>query len=305
MIDRKLACIFLFGTILWCQTQGAGNPRNLPPRALGADDVIALSVYGAPELTRNFRIGADGQLTLPMVLLPITAKGLQPSQLEVVIANALKENRILVRPAVSVTVQEYASRPITVLGAVRRPLTFQASVTVTLLDALAKAEGITPEAGPDILLTHADSPDVTHIPIHKLMYEGDASLNYLLQGGEQIRVPEAAKVFIMGNVKRPGAFPLRDPSDATVLKFLAQAEGLTPFSQAEAVIYRRDRSTGQRSEINVPLRKILDRKVPDEFLQPDDLLYVPEARGKRLTAATLDRLVGFGSNAASVLVWRF
>jgi polysaccharide export outer membrane protein len=300
MMYRTVVALFLIPAAIRCQGPA---PQ---PHPLGPDDMISLSVYGSPELTRNFRIGGDGQLTLPMVLLPITAKGLLPSQLESNIVKALRENRVLVNPLVSVTVVEYSSRPITVLGAVHRPVTFQATGTLTLLDALARAEGLNPEAGPEILLTRAgDAAEPIRIPVHKLMYEGSPELNYRLQGGEQIRVPEAAKVFIIGNVKRPGAFPLRDPADATVMKFLAQAEGLTPFSQSEAIVYRMNRQTGERTEIAVPLKKIMDRKTPDVHLQADDLLYVPEAKGKRLTATAIDRVIGFGSSAASVLVWRF
>ena len=137
------------------------------------------------------------------------------------------------------------------------------------------------------------------------MVDGDPALNYRLYGGEQLRVSEAGRIFVVGNVRRPGAFVVKDPADATVLKVLAQAEGLTPFSQAEAFVYRRDRMSGAHSEVSIPLRKILQRKAPDEPLRTDDVLFIPDAKGKRLTAGALDRLIGFGSQAAAVALYRF
>src|SRR4030095_9083764 len=58
----------------------------------------------------------------------------------------------------------------------------------------------------------------------------DPDMNVRLSGGEEIRVPEASKIYVVGSVKRPGAFPLRDAADTSVLKLLALAEGLAPYS---------------------------------------------------------------------------
>ena len=67
---------------------------------------------------------------------------------------------IVVDPFVTVAVVEYASRPINVTGAVHKPLTFQAVGPVTLLDAIARAEGLNTDAGPEILVSRP-GPDPT------------------------------------------------------------------------------------------------------------------------------------------------
>src|SRR5437868_5354992 len=133
---------------------GAGG--NLPAHKIGVDDMVAISVYDSPELTRSVRVSAEGQIHLPMMKQAIPAAGLLPRQLAVAIAEALRAERILVDPVVGVTVAEYRSRPVRVAGAVRRPVTFQAFGTVTLLDAITRAEGLAPEAGPEILLIRRD-----------------------------------------------------------------------------------------------------------------------------------------------------
>jgi polysaccharide biosynthesis/export protein len=274
---------------------------NLPAQRLGVDDLVAVSVYDAPELTRTVRVETDGTIHLPLLRNGITATGIYPGQLESSIATELKDEEILVDPLVKVTVVEYYSRPIAVMGAVKKPLTFQAVGTVTVLDALAKAEGLTSDAGTEILLTRSDQ--IEHISLKRLMKDADPAVNYQLHGGEEIRVPEAGKIFVVGNVHKPGAFPVRDPGDESVLKMIALSEGLTPYSAKIAYIYRRDAS-GVKKEIPVELSKIMQRKSPDIQLQIDDLLYIPDNSARRLAMTTLDRLSWFAASTASgVVVW--
>jgi len=275
--------------------------ENLPSQKLGIDDLIAVSVYDAPELSRTVVVEPDGSIHLPLLKHGVPAEGKLPRQLEAAITQALKEEEILVNPEVKVTVAEYHSRPISVMGAVKKPVQFQAVGSVTLLDALARAEGLTEFAGTEILLTHGDATE--RIPVKALIDNADPSVNFTLHGGEQIRVPEAGKIYVAGNVKRPGAFPVRDGSENSVIKLVAMAEGLAPYSYKEAFIYRKS-ATGPPQEIPVDLSKILERKSPDVALQVDDILYVPDSKGKRLTATLLDRIAGFGSATASgVLIW--
>src|SRR5271155_5502435 len=189
---------------------------NLPSQKLGVDDLVGVSVYDAPELTRTVRVETDGTIHLPLLKNGIAASGIFPGQLETSIRDALKQEQILVDPVVKVTVVEYNSRPIAVMGAVHKPLTFQAVGAVTVLDALAHAEGLTNEAGTEILLTRFDQ--VERIPVKRLMKDADPTVNYMLHGGEEIRVPEAGKIFVVGNVHKPGAFSVRDTQDQSVLK---------------------------------------------------------------------------------------
>ena len=79
---------------------------NLPAQKLGIDDLVAVSVYDAPELTRTLRVEPDGTVHLPLLDEGIHAAGLMPRQLETAIAGALKTGEILVNPIVKVTVVE-------------------------------------------------------------------------------------------------------------------------------------------------------------------------------------------------------
>ncbi|MBI4874388.1 MAG: polysaccharide biosynthesis/export family protein [Acidobacteria bacterium] len=310
----RLVIYLLAGTWLLAQSRPAdvvdvnlAGVANLPAQKIAANDLVAVSVYDSPELTRTVRVAADGTIRFPMLKDPLAVAGMLPAQLEQALTGALKRERILVAPVVSVTILEYASRPIAVVGAVKKPLTFQAVGKVTLLDALAKAEGLTGEAGPELLVTRPAPPGslVQRIPIKALIDAADPAMNVTLTGGEEIRVPEARKIYVVGNVRRSGAFPVRDGSETTVLRLLSLAEGLAPYAAKRAYIYRASSDPVLRREIPVELEMILQRKSPDVALVADDVLYIPDNKGRRTAATVLDRVTGFGAATASgVLIWR-
>ena len=279
---------------------------NLPAQTIGPNDLLSISVYGAPELTRTVRVSAEGYLRLPMLKQKVEAKGLMPSDLEEKIATALSVEAILVEPVVTVTIAEYHSRPISVAGAVKVPLTFQAVGETTLLEALTRAQGLSGEAGTEILvtrppLTPGGVPRIERIPVKGLIDAADPEWNVKLQGGEEVRVPQMGRVFVVGNVKHPGAFKIEDGYGLTLLKALAMAEGLMPYANKQAFIYRHGEpaSPDKQQEVAIDLRKILDRKLPDVALTANDILYIPDNRTTRLTMTTIDRAIGFASSTAS------
>ncbi|HSW51503.1 MAG TPA: polysaccharide biosynthesis/export family protein [Bryobacteraceae bacterium] len=296
---------------LWAQPRPEQN-ANLPALKIGPNDLIAVSVYDSPELTRTIRVGADGTIRLPMLKKPLKVDGMLPSALEAAIGGALREEQLLVDPVVTVTVAEYHSRPISVAGAVKTPTTFQAAGPVTLLEALTRAGGLSADAGPEILVSHMQAGEdgaanalVQRVPVKALIDQADPVVNLKLTGGEEIRVPEVRKVYVVGTVRRPGAFAVQNTSETTVLQMLALAEGLAPYASKQAYIYRQDGSTGSKHEIAIELSKILKRQSPDVPLRPDDILYIPDNSGRRITMSALEKIAGFGSSTASgVLIWR-
>jgi polysaccharide export outer membrane protein len=292
------------------QTKGVvdsavASVANLPAQRIAVDDLLAISVYNEPELTRTVRVSADGSIRIPMLPNPVHAAGLLPPELEQAAAEALEKGRVLVHPEVTVTILEYSSaRTISVMGAVRHPLVFQAVGKVTLLDALARAEGVNADAGPEVLVTHpAGTAPADRINLKKLLDGQEPALNTPLLGGEAVRVPEARKIYVLGNVKRPGAFPVRDGSENTVMKLLAMVEGVAPYARKEAYIYRQAGEGQPRVEIPVDLKKLLSRKAPDVPVYADDILYIPDATGKRIGVTTLEKVAMYGSGAAAAVIY--
>jgi polysaccharide biosynthesis/export protein len=313
---RFTTSALLLAATPWISAQTQAPPRaivsipmdstNLPVQKVGLDDLLGVTVYDAPELTRTVRVSSDGTVRLPMMKERIQVAGLFPADVEAAIAAELTREEIMVDPIVSIAVVESRSRPISVAGAVKQPVTFQASGVTTLLDALNRAGGLSELAGPEVVLTRAqeglEGKTVSlaqRISLKKLMDGTDPELNLKLEGGEEIRVPEAGRIYVVGNVKLPGAFPMRDSSETSVLKALALAQGLAPFAGQKAYIYRTEGGTGGKNEIPVELKSILDRKSPDVPLLANDVLYVTDRTSRRNLSRVLE-IMGGGVGGALI-----
>ncbi len=290
------------------QTMQPGTSANLPAQPIGGNDLLDVSVYDAPEFSRTIRVSSDGVIRMPMLQKPIRAEGLMPAELEGAISQEIKTEQLLVDPVVTVTIIEYQSHPVSVVGAVRTPITFQANKPITLLEALTNAGGPLPEAGSEVLVTRttigADNKPVEftqRIPIRALQDGTDSSMNIVLHGGEQVRVPEAGKIYVVGQVKKPGVYPVQDRGQTTLLQLLALTEGLDGVTGKEAYIYRREAS-GSKNEIPVNLKSVLQRKSPDVALVANDILYVPEDSRKKMTLSALDKLLIFGTAVGTMAI---
>jgi polysaccharide export outer membrane protein len=284
--------------------------ETLPSQKLGPGDLISISVSDCPELTRSFRITSAGMLKLPLLKEALMATGKEPQEIEDEVTRALIKDEILVQPVVSASVVEYRSVPVSVMGAVRKPTIFQAVGPVTLLDALARAEGLTPDAGAEVLVTRPRSPGATgpdlpqRISLTGLMVEANPALNIRLVGGEVVRVPPAGKVYVVGNVKKPGVYALQEGNNSTIFTVVAMSEGELPFTNKRAFIYRREGGKGDRNEIPVDFASIMERKSPDIALEANDIVYIPENKKGRLTNSIIERIVGFGTaTGTGILVW--
>ncbi len=305
---RKYIVMLVLAAV-WGSAQGrlpatpADSGGNLPAQPVGASDLLSINVYGAPELSRTLRVTPEGFIRLPMLKQAISVRGLMPLEIETRLAEGLTAEQILVDPVVTVTIAEFASRPINVAGAVKKPLTFQANGRTTLLDALTRAEGLSAEAGHEILVTHPAKPGsalpfTQRIAVRDLLEKADPAANIALDGGEEVRVPDVGRVFIVGNVLKPGSFPLNAAGGMSVMKALAMAEGLSRFATKEAYIYRPADGVSKQ-EVLVELRKIMDRKSPDVELLAGDIFYIPDNRKGRLTSNVIDKIVSFGAGTAS------
>jgi polysaccharide export outer membrane protein len=231
-----------------------------------------------------------------------------PSDVEVLIADELKREQLLVDPFVTVTVVDYHSRPINVSGAVRSPVIFQAVGTVHLLDAIARAGGLDSSAGGEIIITRpngdGETQSIQHIPARALIGGADQSLNVKLTGGEEIRVPPVATIVVTGNIKTPGIYSVQESGTSSVMIAVAQAQGWGPglYVPTKAYIYRSD-GQGQRQEIEIDLKAIRKRKKPDVVLQAKDILYLPENPKAKNVDQAIQAATGLSVAAAAALIY--
>jgi len=275
---------------------------NLPFQPIGVSDLVHLTVDDSPELSQSFRVDKNGNLNLPLLRAPINAEGMMPDALRDKIAATLRAQHLLVNPVVDVSVVEYRSRDVTIAGAVKTPSTIQDIGNLRLLNALSQAGGLLPEAGPEVIVEQANG-NMQRLSVRQLFDGYHPELNILIHAGAQIRVPQCERVYVVGNVKRPGAFPFENLQDTTVLQLLALSGGLDSFTLNKAYIYREAQGTPQKTEIEIPLRRILGRKAQDVKLAANDILYVPTNGKLKASASVLNHVTGMGNTAVSAAIW--
>lgn len=114
---------------------------------IGVQDLLQISVLGVPELSRDVRVNANGQISLPLIG-SVVAGGRSIPELETEIAEQMMES-YLQNPQVSVFVKEYTSQRVTLEGALNKPGIYPLTGTTTLLQAVALAGGLDPLAQRD------------------------------------------------------------------------------------------------------------------------------------------------------------
>jgi polysaccharide export outer membrane protein len=128
--------------------------RGMPhDYVIGAGDLIQVSVFDVPELSRDVRVSQTGTIGIPLVPVRLHVAGLTEMQAEQKIAEILETNGLVAHPDVSVSVKEHKSKPITIVGAVVHPMVYEADRTVTLLEVLAEAGGVSGDASDTVIVT--------------------------------------------------------------------------------------------------------------------------------------------------------
>jgi polysaccharide export outer membrane protein len=222
------------------------KPHDVP---VGTGDLLHIEVFDVPELSRDVRVGDAGDISYPLIPSKITAAGLTPFQLEQKMEQLLIENGLVTHPQVSVFVKEQNSQPVSVVGAVQRPMVYQVIRPTTLLEVLAGAGGITDDAGSVVIVTRSptapaarnaaavigakangngsvnvsatadpatpndplgENPQIITIRLQSLLESGDSAYNILVYGGDVISVPRAGIVYVTGaGVSQPGGYVLQ------------------------------------------------------------------------------------------------
>jgi polysaccharide biosynthesis/export protein len=133
---------------------------------IGSGDTISIDVFDVKELSREVRVSQTGTIGLPLIPVRLQVKGLTETQAEQKIAEVLQANGLVSHPEVSVSVRTRKSKPITVVGAVPHPMVYQAERPVTLLEVLAEAGGVAPDAGDTAIVTRpiSESVDTAEAP---------------------------------------------------------------------------------------------------------------------------------------------
>ena len=285
---------------------------------LGPDDQITVQIPNADEISgKPVRIDLNGDLRLPQVGR-IQAAGLTVEQLEARIAERLKE--FLKAPDVSISVTEFRSQPVSVIGSVRNPGVQQLQGRKTLLEVLAQAGGLTEDAGSTVKITRrlergrvplpgaADDASgqfsVAEADLRQLMNADSPANNIVIYPQDVISVPRTRisqqMVYVLGAVQRAGGFILGERGSLSTLHALALAGGADKGASPKSARILRPTPGGSFKEFPVDLTKLMAAKTPDVLLQPEDILFVPSSKSKKF----FSRLSDVIALTASAAVYR-
>jgi polysaccharide biosynthesis/export protein len=148
---------------------------------IGNGDLIEFDVFDVKELSREVRVSQTGTIGIPLVPVRLYVAGLTETQAEQKISEVLEANGLVSNAAVTVTVKDHKSKPITIVGAVGHPMVYQADRQVTLLEVLAEAGGISNDAGDSVIITRpvsaqlVDSPEPPAIGPEQAISSGSSS----------------------------------------------------------------------------------------------------------------------------------
>lgn len=142
-------------------TPAADAPRTDPAYRLNPNDVIAINVYGEPELATAQKIDSDGEVRLAL-LGDIRLAGRSVREAERYLEQLYIERKLLRRPLVTISVQAYSPRDIMILGAVRSPGNIQlppSRTSIDIVEFITQVGGFTPTARGDAVRITRTGPD--------------------------------------------------------------------------------------------------------------------------------------------------
>ena len=269
---------------------------------IGPGDVLEVRVLRAPELSREgVRVDQSGMIRMPMLTVDIQAACLTEAELATSIAKLyLKYKR---EPHVEVFVKEFQSQPVAVIGAVRNPAQFKLQRPVRLSELLSFAGGPSDAAGQSVQVVHAGGPTLCDKTAKVDVSDTQAFVSYKLEDtlhalpeanpfvrpGDLIQVPTADQVFVLGNVLRPIAIPLKEP--ITVSKAIAMAGGTAPSTKKDKVRIIRQVPGHVKQEIQVDLKAIEKNKAEDVALLANDIVDVPISGAKSILRSLIGTVV--------------
>jgi polysaccharide export outer membrane protein len=276
------------------------QPAAVPEYRLGPGDIVSIIVWDHPELTipaGSFRsaeqagtvIAEDGTIFFPYVGV-VKAQGKTTSELRAILSTKLA--KFIERVQLDVRMVAFRSQQVYVVGEVAKPGIQQVTdIPMTVLDAVNRAGGFTPEADYSrVLLTRRGT---TYLVDIQAMYDyGVREQNVMLEQGDIVNVSDRSynKIFVLGEVTKPGSLVM-NKKRSTLAEALSDAGYINQTTADPRWIYV------MRGDTEEPQLYHLDSRAPDAMLladrfplRPRDIVYVdtaPVVRWQRVIANIL------------------
>ncbi len=274
------------------------------PAPIGPGDCLDIAEYHTPEFHSTVRVSPSGTVSLPLIG-EVKLVGLDEQAAGRAIEAALLSKGMLLHPLVSVLITTYSGQDVSVLGEVTRPGVYPYTVHHRLLDLLSAASGLSPNAGRLVNVFHQGDPKTPHpVALDPSGIDTSSDHNPELSPGDTVQVSRAGLVYVVGDVIRPGGFPVDPVQGLTVVQALSLAWGPSQNAAVGKVLLIREQKGG-RAMIALNIRRMLRGQDPDQPVQDRDILYVPDSVAKNLLNRTLESAIqsAIGVTIYSALVY--
>lgn len=262
---------------------------------IGSGDLIDMTVFNVPEMSQHQRVDENGNYSVPLVG-PVHLEGLTVQDAQKLIASKLDGGHYVREPSISLFISDFATQGASIMGEITKPGVYPVWGSRRLFDIIAAAGGVTARAGKIATISHRDNPDAPQSVAFRDGKAQDLDANPLIAPGDTIEVSKTGIVYVLGEVARPGGFPLENDQGLTLMKAVALAQGTTHTAKLGSARLVRNTVSG-RKEIAVDLKSVMKGHSQDLILQADDILYVPNSFAKTLVERSLPGIVAATSTA--------
>jgi polysaccharide export outer membrane protein len=284
--------------------QSTAQDTSPMPAPVSPGDSLDISEYHTPEFHSLVHVSAAGTVTLPMIG-EVKVAGMDEPSVAHAIEAALVARGMLLHPLVSVLVTAYAGQSVSVLGEVARPGVYPYTLHHRLLDLISAASGLSPNAGRLVNVFHVNDSKTPHpVVLDPSGTDTTSDHNPELSPGDTVQVSRAGLVYVVGDVIRPGGFPVDPVQGLTVVQALSLAWGPSQNAGLEKAVLIREQKDG-RTLTTLNLKRMLHGQDPDQPIQDRDILFVPDSVAKNLWNKTLESAIqsALGVTIYSALVY--
>jgi polysaccharide export outer membrane protein len=288
---------WIFVCFLFAICAVAQQPESL---LIGPGDLLHVQVFDTPELGQDARVTDAGELSL-LLGGDVKVLALTPEKAARAIEKALLNGHILLHPRVAVTVAEYATQKVSVLGEVKTPGAYAINTPRSVLDVLTLAGGLTELADRKILIERKGTAEkVPYFVSNKAGVAMDTAVK--INPGDTLVVPKADIVYVLGDVRAPGGYTMtNNEAQLSVLQLVARAGGTNNSAVPSHTRLIRKNGESGYAETQLHLSAMQKGKQPDQFLQAGDILYVPFSYMRNFALQGS----GLAASAASAAIYRF
>ncbi len=276
----------------------ASPPAVSESLLIGPGDLLHVEVADTPEMDQHPRVTDVGEVPIAAVG-NVKVAGLSPAEAAAAIRNQLIAAHYMRHPVVLVTIEQFATQTVSVLGEVKVPGAYPIATPRSILDVLALAGGLNPVADRNIVIERRSDPANRIHYNYSNNPDTAVDLQVLVRPGDTVLVPKAGIVYVLGDVNHPGGYAMtNNESKMTMLEALALAGGLSKTAkQGGARLIRKDTS-GSYSDRKLSVGDLEEGKIPDIAMQPGDVVYVPFSFGRNLAVFGASSIAASATSAA-------